>query len=61
MVERHLVEGHLLNTKKTSFETFQLSQWKKCIGEHQIVKASIAMYRFKQWISPKLSLRDYNG
>lgn len=39
----------------------QLAEWKRESGYHQRSKAETAMSRHKQLISPKLSLRDYNG
>ncbi|TNI68713.1 hypothetical protein CF124_02025 [Aeromonas hydrophila] len=59
MVEHHLMEGGSSTQHiKASFETTQLAPCKKGISYHQRAKATIAMYRYKQWISPKLSLKD---
>ncbi|MGL5390578.1 MAG: transposase, partial [Shewanella sp.] len=39
----------------------ELKQWKTENDYHQRSLSETAMYRYKQRISPKLSLRDYNG
>ena len=38
-----------------------LKQWKDGNDYHQRSLSETAMYRYKQLISPKLSLRDYNA
>lgn len=44
----------------TALKADELEQWKKDTGYHQRSIAETAMYRFKQLIGPKLSLRNYN-
>jgi len=39
----------------------QLPQWKRDNYYHQRPLSETAMYRHKQLVSPKLSLRDYNS
>ena len=39
----------------------ELTQWKKESGYYRRSIAETAMYRFKQIIGPKLSLRNYNA
>jgi len=38
-----------------------LAQWKQENGYHLRSLSETAMYRYKQLICPKLSLRDYNA
>jgi len=58
-----LGEGSLpRNEAVEALKTGELKQWKRDSGYHQRSKADeTAMYRFKQLIGPKLSLRDYNS
>lgn len=39
----------------------ELAEWKRQSRYHQRSKAETAMYRYKQLISPKLSLRSHNA
>lgn len=39
----------------------ELSHWTKVSGYHRRSLAETAMYRFKQLIAEKISLRNYNG
>ncbi|MFL9598644.1 transposase, partial [Aeromonas veronii] len=54
-------EGHPRNEAVTALKSGELKQWKKDVGYHQRSIAETAMYRFKQLIGPKLSLRSYNA
>jgi len=54
-------EGHPRNEAVEALKAGEREQWKKNSGYHQRSKAETAMYRFKQLIGPKLSLRDYNA
>jgi hypothetical protein len=38
-----------------------LAHWKKILGHHRRSLAETAMYRFKQLLAGKISLRNYNG
>lgn len=38
-----------------------LAHWKKISGYHRRSLAETAMYRFKQLLTGKISLRNYNG
>ncbi len=38
-----------------------LAHWKKMSGYHRRSQAETAMYRFKQLMTGKISLRNYNG
>ena len=38
-----------------------LAHWKKISGYHRRSLAETAMYRFKQLLAGKISLRTYNG
>jgi len=38
-----------------------LAHWKKILGHHRRSLAETAMYRFKQFLAGKISLRNYNG
>ncbi len=38
-----------------------LAHWKKISGYHRRSLAETAMYRFKQLLAGKISLRSYNG
>ncbi|KHA55303.1 transposase [Aeromonas hydrophila] len=44
----------------TALQAGELKLWKKDSGYHKRSIAETAMYRFKQLIGPKLSLRNYN-
>ncbi len=54
-------EGHPLNEAVLALKAGELKEWKRASGYHQRSKAETAMYRFKQLISSKLSLRNYNA
>lgn len=54
-------EGHPRNKAVAALKAGELPQWKLDSGYHQRSLAETAMYRFKQLIGPKLSLRSYNG
>ena len=49
------------NEAVAALKAGELEQWKKDSGYHQRSIAETAMYRFKQLIGPKLSLRSYNA
>ena len=53
--------GHPRNEAVTALKAGELEQWKNTSGYHQRSLAETAMYRFKQLIGPKLSLRSYNA
>lgn len=54
-------EGHPRNEAVTALQAGELAQWKQATGYHQRSKAETAMYRVKQLIGAKLSLRNYNA
>lgn len=54
-------EGHPRNEAVSALKSDELKQWKQENDYHQRSLSETAMYRYKQLISPKLSLRDYNG
>jgi len=54
-------EGHPRNEAVKALKAGELKQWKQACGYHQRSKAETAMYRFKQLIGAKLSLRNYNA
>ena len=54
-------EGHARNEAVAALKKDELKQWKNHNDYHQRSLSETAMYRYKQLISPKLSLRDYNG
>jgi len=54
-------KGHPRNEAVAALKAGELEQWKKDSGYHQRSIAETAMYRFKQLIGPKLSLRSYNA
>ena len=54
-------EGHPRNEAVEALKAGELAEWKKQSGYHQRSKAETAMYRYKQLIGPKLSLRHYNA
>ncbi len=61
------IDEHLSAAKDTANHIYQkvkageLKQWKLMNHYHQRSLSETAMYRYKQPISAKLSLRDYNG
>lgn len=54
-------QGHSRNEALAALKVGQLPECKRESGYHQRSKAETAMLRYKQLISPTLSLRDYNG
>ncbi len=54
-------DEHPRNEAVKAHQAGELKQWKKDNDYHQRSKAETAMCRFKQLISPKLSLRNYNA
>jgi len=54
-------DGHPRNEAVKALKTGQLAQWKQDNDYHQRSLSETAMYRYKQLVSPKLSLRDYNA
>ena len=54
-------EGHPHNEAVKALKAGELKQWKQACGYHQRSKAETAMYRSKQLIGSKLSLRNYNA
>lgn len=54
-------EGHPRNEAVDALKSGMLKQWKDDNDYHQRSLSETAMYRYKQLISPKLSLRDYNA
>jgi len=54
-------EGHPRNEAVSALKSGELKRWKQENDYHQRSLSETAMYRYKQLISPKLSLRDYNG
>ena len=54
-------EGYPRNEAVKALKAGELKEWKRSSGYHQRSKAETAMYRFKQFISSKLSLRNYNA
>ncbi|WP_034281715.1 IS5 family transposase [Aeromonas salmonicida] len=54
-------EGHPRNEAVLARKAGELKEWKRASGHHQRSKAETAIYRFKQLISSKLSLRNYNA
>ena len=54
-------EGHPRNEAVTALKAGELAQWKQASCYHQRSKAETAMYRVKQLIGAKLSLRNYNA
>lgn len=54
-------QWHPRNDAVAALKAGQLAEWKRESGYHQRSKAETAMSRYKQLISPKLSLRSYNG
>ncbi|AQS36672.1 transposase, IS4 family [Shewanella psychrophila] len=54
-------DGHPRNEAVRALKNNELAQWKKENDYHLRSLSETAMYRYKQLISPKLSLRDYNA
>ncbi len=52
---------HPRNEAVNALKAGELKAWKKSSGYHRRSLAETAMYRYKQLISPKLSLRHYNA
>ena len=54
-------DGHPRNDAVRALKSGELAQWKRENGYHLRSLAETAMYRYKQLISSRLSLRDYNA
>jgi hypothetical protein len=54
-------KGHPRNEAVSALKNDELKQWKKRSGYHERSLSETAMYRYKQLLSGKLSLRSYNG
>ena len=54
-------DEHPRNEAVARLKAGELKEWKKESGYHKRSLSETAMYRYKQLISDKLSLRDYNG
>lgn len=54
-------DGHPRNEAVKCLKAGKLKEWKKETDYHRRSLSETAMYRYKQLISGKLSLRDYNG
>ena len=54
-------DGHPRNEAVEALRKYQLKQWKRDNQYHLRSLSETAMYRYKQLISAKLSLRDYDG
>ncbi|WP_028025108.1 IS5 family transposase [Enterovibrio calviensis] len=54
-------EGHPRNTAVRALKSGELTAWKQDSGYHKRSLSETAMYRYKQLLSPKLTLRDYNA
>ncbi len=54
-------EGHPRNEAVKALKGGELDNWKSENGYHQRSISETAMYRYKQLLSGKLSLRCYNG
>ena len=54
-------DGHARNEAVARLKAGELSQGKKESGYHKRSLSETAMYRYKQLISGKVSLRNYNG
>ncbi|MGL5409203.1 MAG: IS5 family transposase [Shewanella sp.] len=52
-------EGHPRNDAVEALKSGQLEKWKRDMGYHQRSLSETAMYRYKQLLSPKLTMRDY--
>ncbi|MFM5272834.1 IS5/IS1182 family transposase, partial [Aeromonas veronii] len=53
--------GHPRNEAVLVMRKEGLAHWKKISGYHRRSLAETAMYRFKQLLAGKISLRNYNG
>ncbi len=53
--------GHPRNEAVKRLKAGELKKWKQDAGYHKRSLSETAMYRYKQLVSAKLSLRDYNG
>ncbi|MGI3173857.1 IS5 family transposase [Aeromonas veronii] len=54
-------KGHPKNDAVLVMRKEGLAHWKKISGYHRSSQAETAMYRFKQLLAGKISLRNYNG
>ena len=54
-------ENHPRNEAVSALKTGQLEEWKRETGYHQRSLSETGMYRYKQLLSPKLALRDYDA
>ena len=54
-------KGHPRNEAVLVMHKEGLAHWKKISGYHRRSLAETAMYRFKQLLTGKISLRNYNG
>ena len=54
-------KGHPRNEAVLVMRKEGLAHWKKILGYHRRSLAETAMYRFKQLLVGKISLRNYNG
>ncbi len=54
-------KGHARNEAVLVMRKEGLAHWKKISGYHRRSLAETAMYRFKQLLAGKISLRNYNG
>ncbi|WP_429181095.1 IS5 family transposase [Aeromonas salmonicida] len=54
-------KGHPRNDTVLVMRKEGLAHWKKISGYHRRSLAETAMYRFKQLLTGKISLRNYNG
>lgn len=54
-------DGHPRNDAVHALKAGALNQWKRENDYHQRSLSETAMYRYKQLLSPKLALRDYNA
>jgi hypothetical protein len=54
-------KGHPRNEAVLVMRKEGLAHWKKMSGYHRRSQAETAMYRFKQLMTGKISLRTYNG
>ncbi|CAG34763.1 probable transposase [Desulfotalea psychrophila LSv54] len=52
-------EGHPRNEAVGALQKGELKEWEASTGYHQRSLAETAMYRYKQLINDKLSLREY--
>ncbi len=56
-----LEKGHPRNEAVLEMRKQGLAHWKKISGYHRRSLAETAMYRFKQLLAGKISLRNYNS